>query len=720
MAASDESMTRWRFKLIWFAAFATVALLVSGISVKAQSIPTDLPVQFTADELNVDRELGIITARGRVEVNYEQRTLVADTISYNQNADVMTASGNVTLLEPSGDVIFADHMEISGDLKSGVISNIRIIMSDRSRIAANGGKRANGDLDLRKAVYSPCNLCADDPSAPPLWQIKAVKVYHDQSRRMVEYNDAWLEVAGVPVFYTPFLTHPDPTVRRESGFLTPDFGTTSDLGTFLKVPYFINIDEQSDATVTPVYYGDHGPAVESEYRHRLHSGTFDLAGSAVDDDGEGFRGHLDGEGEFILDDTWRWGFEGIAVSDDTYLRRYRFSHDGSTISNTLYTEGFRRRNYARVEALHFNGLQSGDDSDTTPLALPVVTFQHEGEPDKYGGQLLLGASMATLTRDDGADSYRLSINPGWRNSYTAPTGESYTLSLSLDGDAYFVNDHIPDGQTSDADSFSGRLFPQAKLDWRLPLVRQHETVHQVIEPLASLVVAPNGSNPTDIPNEDSLEVEFDETSLFRANRFAGNDRVESGSRIDYGMQWGVYGSGGGHTSVLIGQSLRLRDNSEFGEGTGLEDHFSDYVAKLEISPSSYLDIAYRTRIDNEDGSFQRNLVEMTAGVPLLKVRTAYRQIDAQEESEFGGREQISTTISSEFDRNWRGEINGLHDLAEGRTRNIGTSLTYEDECLVFTGSFTRSFFRDRDLQPNDTILFRISLKTLGDFETAAF
>ena len=712
-----------RFACRLLAALA-VLLATSYASAATQSsdqpATPEVPINFSADELNVDRELGIVTARGNVEVNREDRTLLADTISYNQKSDILTASGNITLLEPTGDVVFAQHMEITGDLKNGVIADIGIILSDRSRVAASGGRRINDDLELRNAVYSPCNLCPDEPDRPPLWQVKAVKVYHDKSRRMIEYSDAWIEVSGVPVFYTPFLAHPDPTVDRESGFLAPQVGASTDLGFITKTPYFLVIDDQSDATITPAYYGESGPALEGEYRHRFHDGKLDLDGSIVNDEAEDVRGHLTAETQFDIDTTWRWGFDTALVSDDTYLRRYSFPIPDDTLTTTLYTEGFRGRNYARLEGFHFRGLEQGDDEDGTPLVLPLASYQHVGKPDSHGGQYLLDASFASITRSSGSDSNRFSLHPAWRNRYIAPSGEVYALSLKLRGDIYYAANHIPTGESSETDGVAGRLFPQAKLDWSYPLVRQSNNIHQVIEPITSLILAPNGSNPSDIPNLDSVEVSFNETSLFSENRFAGTDRVDSGSRIDYGVHWGVTGKNGGKTSVIVGQSIRLRDDDTFEEGSGLEDNVSDVVGKLSVSPGAYIDMSYRAQVDPSDGRFKRNELGLGLGTEALRFNLDYRNLTALGSSEFGGREDASIGMTSQLDRFWRLDASTLQDIDDSQTRNLRMGLTYEDECLVARTEFTRSFFRDRDLQPVDTVMLRISLKTLGNLQTAVF
>ena len=681
---------------------------------------SDIPIAFSADELSIDHTLATVTARGRVEVNHRERTLFADTIFYDQNADVLTATGNITLLEPGGDVIFARRMEITGDLRDGVVSDIGVILSDSSLLAARDGSRSGDDLNLRNAVYSPCRLCKEDPERPPLWQIKAVRVVHDKSRKTVRYSDAWVELLGIPVLYTPYLSHPDPTVERESGLLAPQFGASSDLGFTAKVPYFQVINTQSDATITPVYYTKSGPALEVAYRHRFFDGEAHLNGSILTDDKKGIRGHFHADARFDLDRTWRWGFEATLVSDDNYLRQYNFPVPDDTLTTRPYIEGFRGQNYTRIEAIHFRGLQSDDNIDETPLVLPMASFHHVGQTDRFGGQFVLDADIVSLMRAKGTDSTRVSLHPGWQNRYISPGGGVYGLSLNLKGDLYYTKDQDVVGETTGLDGVAGRLFPQAKIDWRLPLVRQGRTIYQIVEPIVSVVLAPNGSNPPDIPNEDSLDPVFSEVSLFNANRFAGTDRVDSGSRVDYGLHWGLVGKNNGRTDILIGQSIRFRDSTAFAAGSGLENRVSDFVGRLSAAPTPYLNIDYRTQFNTSKALFRRNEVLAKIGIPAFSIRADYRQIDALGSNEFMGRKDISLGFSSQLSRTWHLSGSALHDLANGETRDFDLGLVYEDECFIVATSLNRSFFRDRDLTPTDTIMVRISLKTLGDFQASVF
>ena len=268
-------------------ALIMVLLLAAGFPAAAQV--EDPPILLKADKVSYDRESEIVTASGNVEVSRENRVLLADTITYDQRTDVIMASGNISLVEPNGDVIFASTMELSGDLKDAAAEGLSMLLMDGSRFASTGGRRSDANIvELRNAVYSPCDLCQEDPSNPPLWQVKAVKVVHDREGQTLEYTDAWLELWGTPIAYTPYFSHPDPTVKRRSGLLTPSIGGSSDLGLVTRVPYFFDIAPDRDATLTPIYTAESGPALAGEYRHRLMDGELEARASITNNDSDGF------------------------------------------------------------------------------------------------------------------------------------------------------------------------------------------------------------------------------------------------------------------------------------------------------------------------------------------------------------------------------------------------------------------------------------------------
>ncbi|MGH6967928.1 MAG: LPS-assembly protein LptD, partial [Stellaceae bacterium] len=182
---------------------AALAAAVAPAAAQNTGRAANKPILFQADQVEYDQDLGLTVARGHVELDQSDQILLANTVTYNQRTDTVTASGHVSLLQPDGDIVFADYMELHDDMRDGFIKDVRILLSDGSRLAANTGRRIVGNrTELRRAVYSPCELCQSDPSKPPVWQIKAARVVHDKQEQIIEYHDATMEVDGWPIFYT--------------------------------------------------------------------------------------------------------------------------------------------------------------------------------------------------------------------------------------------------------------------------------------------------------------------------------------------------------------------------------------------------------------------------------------------------------------------------------------------------------------------------------------
>jgi LPS-assembly protein len=695
----------------------------AGAQEKNSALPGD-PVLFKADQLRHERKLGIVIARGNVEITQNDRVLRADTISYNQKTDTLKATGNIVLMEPTGDVMFADYAELTGNFKDGVIQNIRILLSDNARVAAVGGRRIGGEVtEMRKVVYSPCRTCLG-PNRPPIWQLKAVKVIHDRPAQTIEYRDAFLEFFGVPVFYTPYLSHPDPTVKRKSGFLTPRYGSDSQLGITLETPYYINIAPDKDLTLRPIITSDEGPVLAGQYRQRFTNGRFEFEGSGTrgsDETGnKEIRGHIFSKTRFDLTDTWRTGADIEFASDDTYLRRYGF-RSPDTLTSHLFAEGFRGQNYAAAEAYYWRGLAADDDTGETPIVAPLLSYSALGQPGRGGGRWTLDANFLSLTRTSGTDSRRLSLLGGWELPHIAPTGEVYRLYASLQSDAYFVDDVVADGAApgTTLDGFTGRIFPRIGLDWRFPFAQSSGGSTRILEPVAGIMISPNGGNPDKVPNEDSQDLEFDDTNLLSRNRFTGIDRVEGGQRLYYGLQMGWFGQAA-TTSAFVGQSYRVRRDSTFSTDSGLEDHFSDIVGRVAIKPNFPLNIQYRFRLDKGDFSPRRNEVTASLGPKAFKLNVNYSFFGQGTGSgEFTDREEIITGFRSQITNEWAFSASTQRDLELDESLRHNFRLEYVCDCFKMSLDFTRTFTQDRDVRPTETIFLRLSFKNLGEVGTSA-
>ncbi len=699
---------------------AILAHLGATPAVLAGPVPSeDTPVQFRSDDLSYDRARETVIARGNVEIVRDERILRADRIVYDRRADRVIATGNVAILEPSGDVVFADSFEVSGDLRDGVAQGISLRFADDVRLAAAAGRHIGGTrTELDRAVYSPCRPCQDDPAAAPTWRVKARRVVHDRTTRDITYHDARMEMWGVPALYLPYLSHPDPTVRRRTGLLAPVFGRDTELGLTTRLPLFINLAPHKDVTLTPIVTSREGVVGVAEYRHRFVGGQFSGRGSLTQARGEtrssDVRGHFDGGVRYDIDDAWRAGLDVSFASDDTYLGRYDLSSE-KTLTSNLFAEWFSRRNYLAFNAYRFQGLRASDDQKTIPLVLPEIDYSYFGAPDGLGGRLSVDANFRSLVRETGGRSTRLSLDSGWTLPHTTADGQVLTPFARLQSDGYWQKDRPdPDDPGRRLRGFTGRLFPQVGLDWRYPLARQGSWFSQVFAPVAGIIAAPGGGNPSKVPNEDSLDLEFDETNVFARSRLTGLDLVENGQRVYYGGRLRLIAPDGGSAAAFLGQSFRLGGSDLFPAGSGLEDDRSDIVGRLSLDFGTPARILYRFRLDEGDIRARRNELEADIGTDDIRLSGGYLFIDGQQTpGGFAEREEARLRLAARIAGNYR--IGGAtrRDITGQRPIRHRVEIGYEDDCFFFALGFARDFTEDRDIRPNDTVFLRIDLRTPG-------
>jgi LPS-assembly protein len=690
----------------------------------------DAPALLQADEVIFDDKANVVEARGNVEIARDERILLTESVSYDLAENVIRAEGDVTLLEPSGEVLFADTVELSGNLREGAIRSFRMLLTDRSRLAAANAVRVEGNKTiLRRVTYSPCELCESDPESPPLWQIRAEKVVHDQEAQLLAYRNAWLEFFGVPVAYTPYFEHPDPTVERKTGFLTPSFEVSEELGLRVQTPYYYAISPQRDLTVEPIITTEQGPALATEYRGFTKGGRYRLAGSATvaDRDVGGkkeedvFRGHLDAEGTFNIDRRFRWGFTANRASDDTFKRIYDFGDD-RFLESEIFLDGFHGDDYLTARAFAFQGQTQGDPDEELPFVLPELRYEATSDRPILGGRGFADAGFLGITRRDGRDSRRLSSTLGWERGFTDDIGGDLDLTLAMHGDFYATNGADPgnprvnpaNGQGSD---IAGRLFPQVAASYRLPLMRTGVIGREVLTPRVQVVAAPQSGNDDAIPNEDSRDFNFEDTNLFALNRFPGRDRVSTGQRVDYGLSYAVHGSGAARASTFLGQSYRMNGGDDIPDSAGGDDGFSDIVGRLELRPRPGIDALYRFRFDEETLKARRNELALGLGPRKLRLDLEYTFLnDESTTNTFGqAREELFGRIGSRFAEHWSAFASHRRDIENGDPLETVLGISYHDECFLLDVQAKRTFFNDREVDPQRSVFFRVALKHLGVF-----
>lgn len=698
-----------------------------------ENIEGDGAINFSADELTNDESSGLITATGDVEINYNKMRLKTDKLVYDQNKDIVTATGNVKLFSSDGSIIYSDQVSLAEQMTVGEMHHIKVLLKDKSHVFADSFKKKNNQKkQLSSVTYTPCDMC---DAQSPLWSISARKVQHDEKSQNVHYNDAIIRVKNVPIFYTPFFSHPDPSVKRRSGLLAPTMGSSNYLGAMFQPRYFWAVDDQTNVIISPIFSSDKNIVWGGDYQKYFYSANTNISGSYLKDNENNRpknRGNLFANGRYDINDKWRMKYDLKYVSDYIYLKELSLPYqDDAWLTSNLSFERFSGRDYVSAEAYYYkilsynlrmsNERQFREINGRKPLVAPLIDIETYSDPYAFGSYFKNEFNSASIYHQDGRQTQRLTSINAWELPFTSHFGEKYRFVASLKSDAYYVNkyQYLPNNQYTGTTT---RFFPQTGVEWRLPFVRANDSSRQIIEPVIVGVLAPNGGNKLDkIPNEDSEDVYFDDTNVLDLNRYAGYDRNDTGSRLSYGLRWSSYGDIIGRTSAFLAQSYEKSRDSSFAESldSSKSSNFSDYVGRINAEPNEYLDLNYRFRLDRK--SLDAKYSELGAGVGPSFLRGYVSYIFLQGNTYYNKlyseRKELYTSISSDLSQFWSVSIYNLQDLTANSRGSLehGGNLIYEDECLKWVTNVKKYNSSNPDLKNSYEFGITFYLKTIGSF-----
>ena len=275
---------------------------------------------------------------GNVVLYYKGRILQADQVVYDRNNKRMQALGRAKFTDERGNITYAPKFDLTDDFASGFADGVQALTTDRTRFSSPHIERSGGDITtMDYTTYTACEPCKAHPEWPPEWQIRAGKVIEDQETHTIYFENAWIDVFGVPIGYLPYMSMPDPTVTRKSGVLPPSYTASTNLGSGIAIPYFLALAPNYDVTITPYYYTRQGAALDLEWRHRIENGEYKIVLTGVDQTGPGgFRGHarrppvprLRADRRHIyLNRDWTFGWDVTGLTDkDLHQRLQAVEH----------------------------------------------------------------------------------------------------------------------------------------------------------------------------------------------------------------------------------------------------------------------------------------------------------------------------------------------------------------------------------------------------------
>jgi LPS-assembly protein len=683
-------------------------------------------VDVVADKITYDPRSLNAVATGTVKLVYGPFTLVATRVEYNTKTGAFKANGSVVIREPNGNILKADSIDLANKFKTGFAEHVKALLTNNVTITAEYARRYEGEITVyTHATYTACTDCKTR-DGHPLWQVVADEATHDNKAHDIHYVNPKLQIGGVTIAAAPFFTYPDPSVKRRSGWLTPDVKFGGAFGAGIAPTFFWALAPDYDLTFRPLLTTRQGPVADVEFRQATATGKYNIRAIGVHqftaltgEDNHEWRGALETEGMFKLDRDWNWGWNGTFVSDRTFLSHY--GYDGREIAyNNIYATEIRDQDYVSAQLLNFQSLSTYVDQADLPYAMPFVSGEHVFKDVSFGGDISFDWNAYSLHRDrastpyttvnHGTDQTRGVIDINWKTQFTTENGIVVSPFAKVRNEIY-ITDNVP-GASSAAET-TGQILPSTGIDVRMPFISSSQYGQSIITPVFQLISAADQANVNQWGNEDAITLNFDHTSLFLSDRFTGLDRYEGGTRANIGATYAYYDAYGGFVRASLGESVHIAGQNSFVAGSGLSGENSDVVGNIVFQPWSDLSLSYEARMLNDFSALDRQ--EALASLTFDRISANLGYLNIAAEPNYG----------RVRDENWvQGDVKvGLEDgwnVFGGLTYDIGYSqltrktfgLEFDCECMNFKVAYTGT--NDPVTRAiEDKVMLSLELATLG-------
>lgn len=697
-------------------------------------------VQFSADTLEYDNNADVVTASGEVRMSRQGNRLRADKVVWDRKSGKVVATGNIAVTNPQGDIAYGDSIELTDSLKDGVVDNMLVVLERGGRLAAAQGTRSeDGTVNLSRAAYTPCAVVnSEGCPKEPTWKITAVRITYRPERERVYFAGGRFHLFGLPTIPLPKFSTPVGG-DSDSGFLSPDIRFKNVNGLELVAPYYFRLAPNRGLTVTPHLFTSVLPMLQLQYDTLGTSGAFRLTGYATvsrrSDDFStlratgtetAFRGYLDGTARYQLTPNWTASGSVRVTSDRTFLRRYDISRD-DRLRSTASIEHIDRDSYFAVTGWAAQTLRLADSQGLQPVAVPEIDYRRRFT-ELAGGTALVQLNTLALTRTDGQDTQRAFASLRWDLRRIAAGGQVLTLTGFARADAYSTRDTLATEVVSyrGLEGFRHRAIGAVAAELSWPLIGAIGRGTQRVTPRLQVVASPRLSNLT-LPNEDARAVDLDTSNLFALNRFPGYDRFEDSTRATYGLEYAL-DLPGLRVDTVIGQSYRLNSRPTIlPDGTGLSDRFSDIVGRTELRFQDIVSVTHRYRLDKDGLTFRRNELDATVGTRTSYALVGYLRLDRNifpAIEDLQDREELRLAGRVQFKRFWSAFASVVIDLTDRAEDPLSLAdgfdpvrhrvgVQFEDDCLRLGLTWRRDYQDTGDARAGNAFLLTLAFTNLG-------
>ena len=586
--------------------------------------------------------------------------------------------------------IIADEIKI--DFFKGSFGN----KENDPRLRGNYLLGDNNQSIIKKGVFTTCKKNSD--KCPP-WKFRAEEIKHDKSKQTIYYKNAWLDLYDQPVIYFPKFFHPDPTVKRQSGFLTPRFESSSSLGDSLSVPYFKVISESKDLTFSPKIFGENEGLFQNEYRQENKKSSH-ISDISLKRKKNNSKTHFFSNTLATLDLSF---FESSELelniettSDDNYLKSHKIeseiTNNNSLLSSFLSIKGNNKDLYVQAKVEAYEDLTKENSGDKYQYLLPNFEILKN-----FNNNLNLVSNGYHKNYDTNVFE-KVLINDLRYSSIPKINSKGFINKFNL-----LLKNVTTESDNSDEykNEFRSQNFGSVLYDISYPLKKEGKNFDNFLSGKASFMYSPNKNK-----NIKDLDRKIDVNNIFNQNRLGLNDSVEGGQSLTLGGEFKITDKL--NNSILTaGLASVLRDKNEqkLPKSSTINNKSSDIIGSLNFKPNSNFNLDYNFSLDNDLNSTNYNLIK--ADLTINKFVTSFEFL--QEDDEIGRENHYSNEMKFMF--------TDSSSLKYRTRRNKKTDLTeyynliyeYKNDCLTAALQYNKDYYSDKDLKPNEEIFFTISI-----------
>lgn len=695
-------------------------------------------VAFEADRLSYNENGETLTATGNVVLRSGDRSVRADQVTYNRPSGRIVATGRVRFVDENGNQLFTESVELTDQFEAGTMEDLLIALRQGGRLAARTGTRGgDGTIALTDAAYSACPVetpqgCPKEPT----WKITANRVVYNPAAETVRFSGAMLEIFGLRLLPLPLLVIPT-TGAAQNGFTVPELKVSRNNGVEISQGYYWRLAPNRDLTANATVFTEAPPMIDGQWRHLTALGAYQVTGyltaservsdpldpAATERD---LRGYLFANGKLQFDPRWSLTSSIRLASDRTFLRRYDISYD-DRLRSLANLERVDETSYLSVASWYTQTLRPFEPQGQVPIALPAIDYRKRLASPVLGGALQFQANTMALWRPDGQDTRRGFASAQWDLRRVTSLGQVVQFTALARGDLY----------NSEANALTATPIYRGEPGWQSrgvalgavdvswPLVGSLAGGTQILTPRVQLVAAPTIRNLA-VPNEDSRAIDLEDTNLFELNRFPGYDRIEDGVRVTYGLDWQLFVPDWEFRST-IGQSYRFSGSRDvLVDGTGIFNNVSDIVGRTQVKYRDFVRFTHRYRLDKDNLAVRRNEIDATVGSSKTYVELGYirlnRNITTVEDLQ--DREEARVAARVAFANYWSVFGSGVFNLTDSEEDPTLTSdgfqairtrlgVAYADECLELGLTWRRDYVTSGDSRRGNTFQVYFALRNLG-------